>query len=130
MLHALFELIPKSSILLIDVHIVSLKIIIRDIDVWVTVIIYIPNCYAEPKADQASVNACLLGYVCEMSIVISQQMIPTAFPYCSYGPIRIGKISLIGVIQTVRRNGTVIDDKTIEVAIQIVVKKTYLRCVA
>ena len=57
-------------------------------------------------------------------------MIATTLPYRSHGPIGIGQISLIRIVQTIGRDGTVIDDKTIQVPIQVVIKKTYLCCVS
>jgi hypothetical protein len=57
-------------------------------------------------------------------------MIAAAFQHIGHIPLLCGQITLVGVVQGIHRDGTVVDDEAVQVAIAIVIKERSLRGIA
>ena len=70
--------------------------------------------------------ACLLGNLGEVAVVVAKEVITSSFEPGLYGPFGIGKITTIGIVQGIDRDGAVVDHKAIQVAIAVIVKESDL----
>src|SRR5688572_21107393 len=71
--HLVFQFFFECAVMLVDIEIISFKKIIGNINVLPAIIVYITYRNSKPKANDASINACLFTYVSKMTIVISKK---------------------------------------------------------
>ena len=121
-----FQLIFEGAVLLVDIKVVLFIRVVGNIHIRPAVAIDVRDEGAETKADEAAVYAGLLCDLGEVAVVIAEEVIASAFEPGLYGPFGIGKITAIGIVQGIDRDGAVVDHKTIEVAVAVIVKKSDL----
>jgi len=126
MIHAVFQLIFKGSVMLIDIEVVSFVRIVGNKDIGVAVIVHVTDGYTQSKADEGTVDAGGFCDFCEVTVVISEEVVAAAFQEVSHGPLGLWQVASIGVVEGIDGDRAVIDHEAIQVAIVVIVEKRYL----
>ena len=124
MLHPLLQFILKGTVPLIDIQVIPFKKIIGDIYIRVVISIQVAYGNTQAKADQAAVDAGFFTYISKFSVVVPEQVIATTFQKIGNGPVSSPEVSLIGIVQCIDRDKTVVDNKAIQIPICIIIKKS------
>ena len=121
--HAVFQLVLKGPVALVDVEIVSFIRVVGDIDIGPAVAVDVGDHCAQPEADQRAMDAGFLRDFSEMTVVVAIKVVAAAFENWFDGPCRVDEVAPVGIIEGIHRNGAVLDHKAVEIAIAIIVKK-------
>ena len=71
-------------------------------------------------------QACFFCDFRKMAVVVAEEVIASSFEPGLYGPFGIGKITTIGIVQGIDGDRAVVDHKTIQVAIAVIIKESDL----
>ncbi len=126
MAHAVFQFVFEGAVALVDIEVIAFVGIVGDIDIRPAVAVDIGDEGAEAEADEAAMDACLLGYFVKMAVIVAIQMIAASLEHMSYGPCRVGQVAAVGVVEGIDGDGAVVDHKAIQVAVAVVVEKSDL----
>ena len=122
--YPLFNFFFKRAVFLVDIQVIPLKKVIGNIEIWPQVAIDITDSNAQSKANQAAINARGSGYIDKFTVVIAQEFVAAAFQKIAYRPVFGIHFPVIAVIQGIHRHKTVVQNITIQVAIEVVIKKS------
>lgn len=123
MLDPLFEFIAESSVALVDVEVVFLEEIVGDVYIGPAVLIHIADGDAQSETDDASIDTGFFADIVEFPIVVSIEMIAAAFEKIGYRCLFGGDLSGVGVVERVNGERTVVDDKAIEISIEVIIEE-------
>src|SRR5690606_8372576 len=129
MIYPVFQFVFKCSILLIDVQVIPFKKIIGYIYIGVEIIIYITNGNSQAKTDQAAMYSCFPADVNKFAIIIPEKSVSSTFQKICDRPVLCRQVPLVGVVKCIDWDETVVNDKCVQVTIQIVVEKCSVCCI-
>ena len=127
MTHTVLQFILEGAVALVDIKIIALIGIVGDVDIGPAVAIDIGDHRPQSKTDQRAMDAGLLRYLGEMSVVVAIEVIAATFQHRFDRPGGVDQVPPVGVVEGVDRDGTILDHKTVQVAVAVIVKKGDLR---
>ena len=74
--HRLLEHLVEGPVALVDVQVVALEEVVRDVHVRPPIAVYVANGDPQPEADLGAVDPRLLAHVDEMAAVVPVQLVP------------------------------------------------------
>src|SRR5262249_42600211 len=75
--HLLLERLDERSVALVDVEVVVLEEIVRDVDVGPPITVHVGDDDAESESDFAAVNAGLRAHIDEMAAIVAIKLVAT-----------------------------------------------------
>ena len=108
---------------MVDIEVIAFVGIVGHVDVGPAVAIDIGDESAEAEADEAAMDAGLLGDFGEMAVVVAVEVVAAAFEKWAYGPCGIGEVAAVGVVEGIDGDGAVVDHEAVEVAVAVVVEE-------
>jgi len=123
MAHAIFEFIAEAAVALVDIEIIPFVGVIGYEYIGAAVAIDIADGDAEAEADQASMDAGLAGDLGEVAVIVAEEVIAAAFEEGGYGPLGVGEVSTVGVVEGIDGDGAVVDHEAVEVAVAVIIEE-------
>ena len=119
MTHLVFRYFRKLSIFLVYVQVIAFKEVVRNINIGPIVIVHVADRNAQPEADQTAINASLLRYVLKTPFsCVVKKFLPRHL---------VTQVSNVLVVYFIDGIRTVFEQKHIQVAVAVVVKKSGVR---
>ena len=123
MLHPVFQFVPEGAVALIDIEVILLKKIIGHIDIWIPVLIDVSDGHPQSETDDAAIDACFPIHFAISAIVIPIEMIPTPLEHIRKIRSAVRDRAHVRVVQRIDGNGAVVHHKTVEIAVQVIIKE-------
>ena len=123
MSYSFSQFFSELSVTLIDIEIIAFKEIIAYINVGQEISIYISNSNAQTKTDKTAIDTGIFTDICKKSAIIAHQFIATTFEFFCHIPVFGAQFPLVGIIECIDGNETVVEDVTVEIPILVIIKK-------